>query len=1373
MDIFDEIDNSSASKKKDIFDSIDVDKRDIFDDVTETRKPANVMAQDMMSQIAGLDRQPPGQVMPFAARHPHITATGKTAYDLPGQVGTLGQELVSGATLGGSKRAGDAGAWLSHKLFGAEDVRKKDKKIPTYMKAGANVIGSMATIGGMGKVIATPTIQLVAKSKYLAPFASMIGWGATGVTYESLSTMIEEGELPTPKELAKHGARWSLLAGTISSLGWLGRLAIGTKRLSRLWNIPQKEVLKTVIAEAKAKKMPIAKFVFTKSKVQKALSVKGAEGADKFLNYVNGLSARFTRRGTYADLVNQLKDQEIESRIKMFKKHVGAAELIGKKPQPKKIIVKKPGEIEQILQKPAFGRTAEEVALLNKAKSKLTVVGSAEKGRVAPVHMRPLTHIKKKVLPSPWKKMEKPILKEELPGWIKRTGDDIRIGRFVSKKKLQEYKDFFKDRVSSYMPVTKKYPVAKVLSKPTKTSKVTLESPWGKRGPRVLKENLPLWVQKIGKDIRYGRPVSKMILRKYKEYFRKRTSLYDPKMVEPKPVPKTKVVKQTTKAVVKTKIELKKDATVPAATGKLLAALKYPNGKIVTGHSHLQCLELAEKKGLDKLLLKGSARPLKEGFVDSRGNFLSRDEATRAFGAGESFVLKQRGVIGEKIDTRPVAKLLRKKIANYHQRRYSDEGIQVKLRGEGFKEADIVTAIVKAKHAKPGIRLGFGPVGELQRIYEKLAGFKWRKHPKVKIGDVVEKPVNKEVELLLKAIRGSKIKRAEQDILYKKARGARLAKAQAIGKVTSGQAGFEAEKAALGGKLPQVEFQPISKRMGQAAIDSLFDQVKHCPTLNVWERYPANKALGQIFGEYGGTVPAPSGLKLLEEVFGKKLVKALTAIKPRDWKNITMDTINIPKALRASFDVSAGLRQGLFLIGRPKRWIPAMASQFKYLVSPKAFSAAQKEIAERPMYRLMMKSKLSLTDLGSLSKREEAFQSTLAEYVPGVKASSRAFTGMLNQLRAGVFEDIAKKGIRLGIKDPKYFKDLAKYINHATGRGDLLKLEHLAVELNTVFFSPRLIMSRLQLLNPVFYKNLHPQVRKEALRDLFTVASTALTVTGLAKLSGLSVETDPRNADFLKIKKGNLRYDILGGFQQPVRAAAQFITGTYINSITGQPETLGEGYKPMTRLGIASKFLKGKLSPVAAFCAKLMGEKQTSEGLLDIPTELGTLVAPMAMADLFDLYDEHGQEGIPMAIPAFLGVGVQTYGGVATYDLSGKDYPTINKELNRLKMSMGFPSLTAYSQQLSAREYHAYKARAGKKIVNELGRLLKAPYYQQAPDGAKKEIIEKNIIQSKEEIKHRLFPRKRHIATRATRIKNRKHVTREEAIELAKKQLRK
>jgi hypothetical protein len=39
------------------------------------------------------------------------------------------------------------------------------------------------------------------------------------------------------------------------------------------------------------------------------------------------------------------------------------------------------------------------------------------------------------------------------------------------------------------------------------------------------------------------------------------------------------------------------------------------------------------------------------------------------------------------------------------------------------------------------------------------------------------------------------------------------------------------------------------------------------------------------------------------------------------------------------------------------------------------------------------------------------------------------------------------------------------------------------------------------------------------------------------------VEIDPRSTDFGKIKVGNIRWDIWGGFQQWVRVASQLATG--------------------------------------------------------------------------------------------------------------------------------------------------------------------------------------------------------------------------------------
>ena len=204
-------------------------------------------------------------------------------------------------------------------------------------------------------------------------------------------------------------------------------------------------------------------------------------------------------------------------------------------------------------------------------------------------------------------------------------------------------------------------------------------------------------------------------------------------------------------------------------------------------------------------------------------------------------------------------------------------------------------------------------------------------------------------------------------------------------------------------------------------------------------------------------------------------------------------------------------------------------------------------------------------------------------------------------------------------------------------------LEGSAVALNSVFFAPRLMASRLNILNPLYYTKLAPPVRKEALKSLFATGSIVGTVLTLAKLNGAEVGIDPRSADFGKMKLGNTRYDILGGTQQYIRAAAQLITGEHISSTTGVKTTMGEGYKPLTRLDIASRFFETKETPIASFVTALLKGQDALGKKLDISKEVADRFTPMVIQDMKDLYKERGLEGIGMGIPAIFGAGVQTY----------------------------------------------------------------------------------------------------------------------------------
>jgi hypothetical protein len=368
-------------------------------------------------------------------------------------------------------------------------------------------------------------------------------------------------------------------------------------------------------------------------------------------------------------------------------------------------------------------------------------------------------------------------------------------------------------------------------------------------------------------------------------------------------------------------------------------------------------------------------------------------------------------------------------------------------------------------------------------------------------------------------------------------------------------------------------------------------------------------------------------------------------------KEAGFQVINIPRSLMSSFDLSAPFRQGIFFATRPKQFGPAFIRMFQAFGSEKAFNALQEEIFQRPTHKLMKENKLAITDMDRfLTGREERFMSSWVEKIPiighVVRASNRAYVGFLNKLRADVFDDLVSKAEAMKLSptdDPKFMKDLAGFINAATGRGSLGGVDKYAVALNSFFFSPRLFMSRVQLLNPHYYYKLHPVVRREALYSLFSSVAVLLTILGLAKMAGLEVGIDPRNADFGKIKIGNTRVDIAGGFLQYLRVVAQLMTGQIVSSTTGKTLTLGEGYKPLTRLDIIQRFMGYKQAPVMSFVTDLLRGRTMFGEEIKIPKELGRRLVPMVIQDIYEVAMDDPTL-LPLSALGIIGFGVQTYG---------------------------------------------------------------------------------------------------------------------------------
>jgi hypothetical protein len=360
--------------------------------------------------------------------------------------------------------------------------------------------------------------------------------------------------------------------------------------------------------------------------------------------------------------------------------------------------------------------------------------------------------------------------------------------------------------------------------------------------------------------------------------------------------------------------------------------------------------------------------------------------------------------------------------------------------------------------------------------------------------------------------------------------------------------------------------------------------------------------------------------------------------------SVVAETLNFPRAVMASTDMSAPLRQGIGLIHKKQFWT-AVPEMFKAWGSEAAFDAIQQSIAEKPLFKdrvingkvkpsFAKEAGLHLTDLTDLSNREESLMSTWAEKVPGVRASNRAYTAFLNKLRADTFESLVQSGKVFGADanvNTPLARSIADFVNTSTGRGSLGKLEQSAVALNSTFFAPRLIASRLKMLNPHYYITADPFVRREALKSLLAIAGTGNALGQLAKMSGLgSVESNPTSSDFGKIKVGSVRIDPFAGFQQYIVAASRLISGQTKSSTSGHEYKLGEKFGRQTRLDVAGRFAESKLNPALSFATGILRGKDFTGQPFNVPEQVASRFIPIFLQDLKQLATEN-----PNLIPGF------------------------------------------------------------------------------------------------------------------------------------------
>lgn len=362
--------------------------------------------------------------------------------------------------------------------------------------------------------------------------------------------------------------------------------------------------------------------------------------------------------------------------------------------------------------------------------------------------------------------------------------------------------------------------------------------------------------------------------------------------------------------------------------------------------------------------------------------------------------------------------------------------------------------------------------------------------------------------------------------------------------------------------------------------------------------------------------------------------------------------VSLPRAIMASADVSAPLRQGAILTLPPTQWGSAAKATLRMFQS---FSTAKykqigKQINLHEDAETARESGLYLsTDKsGLLTKKEEDFISGWADKIPLVKHSEQAYKTYLDSLRMDSFARYKKsidktKGLSEEQKQ-KAYQAAAEWINTATGRGSLgSHFESAMPTLSKVLFAPRYAASRIQVLNPYTYaKNARtPEGRavlKNQMSDMVQYAGMVSLTLALASAAGATVGLDPEDPDFLKIKVGQTRYDVLAGLQQPMRLFYRL--GAAVSD-----RLKGEKPERNQSVGdISKKFVRSKLAPVPSFLWDYFEAKDFIGRDFEMKRAVLDRVVPLMWKDMADAYEKEGGAGAAKILPAAFGIGVQNYG---------------------------------------------------------------------------------------------------------------------------------
>lgn len=406
---------------------------------------------------------------------------------------------------------------------------------------------------------------------------------------------------------------------------------------------------------------------------------------------------------------------------------------------------------------------------------------------------------------------------------------------------------------------------------------------------------------------------------------------------------------------------------------------------------------------------------------------------------------------------------------------------------------------------------------------------------------------------------------------------------------------------------------------------------------------------------------------------------------PTNWIHGVKSMMGMTKGIVASFTSHAPLKHGFFaLFEDPTHWAKNYFTQFsdaakgvagKDVISAVKAEAYSRENSINGIYDKWIP--------GELTKTNEEFHSSLPDKIPVFshlyKGSKAMFEGFNLRMRLDLVDHYVNTVKKMGLDplDPETAKAWGQLAIDQTGG----KSKNPDALMSQFLFSQRLLHAEVNNLTlHLFDKTATKATRVQSAKTLAKVATGVASVMYINnKLHKGSAETDPRSSNFGKVKVGDTRFDISGGYSSIVTLASRIAAAVdgkaaIKSSSTGAMSKVGSGFGQTSYQTLLGDFLQGRASPPGQIIADLANGQTYSGQKPTVKSEVGSLITPIPAQTYKSLKDDpNAANKTAVMIAQQLGLMSNTYG-------QSKSEPSIAKSTSK--------SMLQFKQKVGSKEFN-------------------------------------------------------------------------------------